>query len=366
MDKYSLWFGNILGIGNAGKINMVKSGRSPEEIYHMTWEELSLLFGEEQAEKVILARKEADLDKELEKVCAAKARFITYEEKDYPARLRELCGMPYGLYVRGQMPRQDLISVAIVGARSATPYGKEIAHDIGKICGENNIQVISGLARGVDGISQSGAMEGGGTTFGVLGCGVDICYPPGNLQVYMEVIKRGGVISEFPIGTKPLPGHFPSRNRIISGLADIVVVVEAKKKSGSLITADFALEQGRDVIAVPGRITDMTSEGCNHLISQGAEIYMGPETLERRLQSIAEVRNMKGTFNMESTVKKNFALTREEAIVFGCLGLRPKRLEEVLTECNLPMGEVMGILMDLEIKGYVKEASKNNYYVNRL
>ncbi len=110
----------------------------------------------------------------------------------------------------------------------------------------------------------------------------------------------------------------------------------------------------------------MTSEGCNHLISQGAEIYMGPETLERRLQSIAEVRNMKGTFNMESTVKKNFALTREEAIVFGCLGLRPKRLEEILGECNLPMGEVMGILMDLEIKGYVKEASKNNYYVNRL
>ena len=365
MDKYTYWYGNIKGLEAKTKLKIREEGLTPSDAYFMKYEDLKRIFGEIQTEKIILARKLWDLDKEWEELQKKKVRYVTMLDEEYPARMQKLPQMPFGLYYKGHLPEDDKLSAAVVGARMCTPYGKEEAREIGKILGENKVNVISGLARGVDGIAQSGALEGGGETFGVLGCGVDICYPASNIDLYMELEEKGGIISEQPPGMQPIASFFPARNRIISALSDIVIVVEAKEKSGSLITADMALEQGRDVIAVPGRITDKTSEGCNLLIAQGAEIYTGPETLERLIAEIAGSHHSAFVYDPGNNHAVSGNLTEKEEKVYACLDTRPKRLETILEECPLPFSEVLGILMDLEIKGLVVEATRNTYYVNR-
>lgn len=179
-------------------------------------------------------------------------QYIRQEDPDYPERLRVHRGMPKGLYVRGRLPAADRPAVAVVGARRSDSYGNETARRFARELAAKGVQIISGMAWGIDGMAHKGALEAGGDTFAVLGCGVDICYPPGHQSLYEELLIKGGVLSEQPPGMPPLAGHFPARNRIISGLSDLVLVVEAREKSGSLITADQALEQGKDVYAVPG------------------------------------------------------------------------------------------------------------------
>lgn len=188
----------------------------------------------------------------------------------FPERLREISGGPKRLYVYGKLPSEEYPSVAIIGARDCSEYGKFVAMKLGSILGRSGIQVISGMARGIDGIAQKAALDVGGYSLAVLGSGVDVCYPSGNRELYERLKHQGGIISEYEPGTKALPGNFPPRNRIVSGLADAVVVVEARLKSGTLITVDMALEQGREVYAIPGRVTDRLSDGCNKLIKYGA------------------------------------------------------------------------------------------------
>ena len=212
------------------------------------------------------------------------------------------------------------------------------------------VQVISGMAKGVDSASQRGALEVLGKSYAVLGCGVDICYPREQIELYMHLQEQGGVISEFPIGSKPLPQHFPARNRIISGLSDILLVIEAREKSGSLITADMALEQGKDVYALPGPVDSILSRGCNWLIKQGAGVLLTPEELLDELG-----------LTYEKNTKKNLLLETEENIVYSCLDFHPKNIEQLLQETNLPVVEILQTLLRLELMGIVKEISKNNY-----
>lgn len=188
----------------------------------------------------------------------------------FPARLLDIPDAPKQLYVLGKIPREDVPSVAVIGARDCTEYGKFVAAELGRILGKEGVQVISGMARGIDGIAQSAALKAGGESYAVLGCGVDVCYPVSNRTLYEELIQKGGVLSEYKPGTPAMSRLFPPRNRIVSGLADVVVVVEAGLKSGTLITVDMALEQGKEVFVVPGRITDRLSEGCNRLAKLGA------------------------------------------------------------------------------------------------
>ena len=202
---------------------------------------------------------------------------------DWPARLADLSGMPDELYVIGELPRDDAPSVAIVGSRLCSAYGHAQAESFGRTLAEHGVQIISGMALGIDGYAQRGAIEAGGTSFAVLGSGVDICYPRSNRKLYNDLMAHGGLISEFPPGTQPYSYNFPQRNRLISALSDIVLVVEARRKSGSLITVDFALDQGRTVFAVPGRVGDALSDGCNYLIAQGAGIAWSPEALLEEL-----------------------------------------------------------------------------------
>ena len=210
-------------------------------------------------------------------------REISKNDPDYPRRLRALGSMPEKLYLKGELPG-DEPAVAIVGARQCSNYGRRQARRFGRALAEKGVAIISGMALGIDACAQEGALEGGGKSYAVLGNGVDICYPPGNRKLYEALIKKGGILSEYEMGSEPLSWHFPIRNRIISGLADIVLVIEARKKSGSLITVDYALEQGRTVFALPGRAGDALSDGCNLLIAQGAGIACSPESILEELE----------------------------------------------------------------------------------
>lgn len=210
-------------------------------------------------------------------------RKILLTDREYPRRLLEIPQAPKQLYVRGKLPEEGVPSVAVIGARDCSYYGQEVAKRLGRLFGENGIQVISGMARGIDGIGQQAALQAGGSSFAVLGCGADICYPRQNQDLYDRLCKQGGVISEYEWGTPPRAGYFPPRNRIVSGLADAVIVVEARKKSGTLITVDMALEQGKEVYAVPGRLVDDLSSGCNFLIKNGAGILLDMEEFMEEL-----------------------------------------------------------------------------------
>ncbi len=252
-------------------------------------------------------------------------RFITPFDREYPQKLHCVSGKPMGLYCKGKLPENELPSAAIVGARECSSYGAHVAKTLGKELSSQGIQIISGLALGVDGYAHRGALEAGKPTFGVLGCGINICYPRENYFLYEDMEKKGGILSEYGLGEKPRPGNFPMRNRIISGMADIVIVVEAREKSGSLITADIALEQGKDVFSVPGRITDMLSAGCNRLIQSGAFPLL-------RIDDILDYFGIKYGKIAGIQEKKQKGLAKKEKKVYICLDLQPKFIEEIVKE----------------------------------
>lgn len=276
-------------------------------------------------------------------------------EETYPDRLRCYEGMPGMLYTKGCLPQEEKKTVAIVGARACSAYGTHQAYTFAKILAEHGVQIISGLARGIDGKAHQGALDGGGKTFAALGCGVDICYPPEHAELENRILQTGGgVFSEFDLGTPPYAGNFPRRNRIISGLADLVLVVEAKVKSGSLITASFALEQGKIVYAVPGRVGDALSEGCNRLISDGAGVAYSVEPL------LEELKIPRG-FPEDFREKNKIGLASQEEMVYSCLDLHPKNLEDIVREIPLSAREITGLLLKLELKGLIEEPVKNYY-----
>ena len=208
---------------------------------------------------------------------------VTEDEPQFPERLSRIPDKPYALYFAGRLPQAEKRAVAVIGARECTAYGRYMAEQFGAAFAKAGIQVISGMARGIDGIGQTAALKEGGYSLGVLGCGVDICYPGENRELYETLLAVGGICSEYPPGTEPRAVLFPPRNRIISGLCDAVLVVEAREKSGTLITVDMALEQGREVYALPGRATDPLSGGCNRLIRQGAGLASSPEEVLEEL-----------------------------------------------------------------------------------
>lgn len=237
--------------------------------------------------------------------------FITPFEKEYPDKLRNIPDAPAGLYIRGKAPMESDITVAMIGARDCSEYGRYVAEELGSFLGKSGVTVVSGMARGIDGISQWAALEAGGTSIGILGCGVDICYPAKNRMLFDRLLEQGTIVSEYPPGTPPRPMNFPARNRIVSGLADAVVVIEARSRSGTLITVDMALEQGKEVFVVPGRVTDRLSDGCNRLIKQGASIMLSPEELLEELRELKEQsrERIAGALPVkENTVKENINL----------------------------------------------------------
>ena len=231
----------------------------------------------------IKERKEENVKREYEKLQTNGILFYPEYHPHYPVKLLSIPARPFGIFVKGKLPDIRQRSLAIVGARDCSEYGQYVARHFAEKMSQNGVAVISGLARGIDGIAQRAAMEAGGESFGVLGCGVDICYPKSNEKLYRMCMERGGILSTYLPGTPPTPNLFPPRNRIISGLSDGILIIEAREKSGTIITADLALEQGKDVFVIPGRVTDRLSDGCNSLIRQGASLIQSPEQLLEEL-----------------------------------------------------------------------------------
>lgn len=297
---------------------------------------------------------------EYEKLKKQGIHFICREESGFPEKLRQIPDPPFGLFYKGRLPEPHQPSVAIVGARKATDAGRQIAGKLGYELAENGVQVISGMALGIDICAQKGAVScKTGHTFSVLGTGVDICYPRNHIEMYMKIQEQGGVISEFPPGTPALPHHFPIRNRIISGLSDGVLVIEARKKSGSLITAECALEQGREIFVVPGGMCDTHYEGGNELLKTGAALVTGVKDI---LDGLGIYLDMD---IIEKKKKTNIMLETTEKMVYSILSLEPIHISELDKELHLGFGKLMEILLSLQKKGAVKMVG-NNYFVVKI
>lgn len=284
---YIHWLCQSLGVGNKGFLRALRTLGPPREIFDLavSGKLAGKLTGRFREKAVSLSEtsKTFDVQKEYEGLAGRGIHLVAQGEAAYPKRLAEIPDNPWALYYAGSLPPERTRAVALIGARDCSEYGRYMAGQFGTALAGAGVQVISGMARGIDSIGQERALAGGGYSMAVLGCGVDVCYPRENRALYEALLAGGGVCSEYPPGVGPRALLFPPRNRIISGLADAVLVIEAREKSGTLITVDMALEQGREVYALPGRATDPLSSGCNRLIRQGAGLVSTPAELLEEL-----------------------------------------------------------------------------------
>ena len=358
--KYAYWLSNIEGITPA-KIRLLRSKiQGAEELYSLSESALSKIEGipKELITTIIESKKQWNLEKEWFTLMEKGIGMVSMEQDDYPYKLRNIQNPPYVLYYIGRLPCEKEKSVAIVGARGRSAYGAQMAHLLAKELSNHGVQVISGLAKGIDGDAHRGALNGRCDTFAVLGCGIDICYPKEHRYLYEEITIKGGIISEYPPGKPPNSINFPQRNRIIAGLSDCVVVMEAKEKSGSLITADFAIEQGKDVFALPGRITDSLSMGCNHLIKQGAGIIQSVEDFLKDLDIISEK-----IYIQQDFLKK--LLEKDETLVYSLTDFQPISLGTLIEKTNISLYRIIEIISRLKELGLIKEVVPN-YYVKAI
>lgn len=366
MKKYWFWLTNIDGVGRSTIDKLLEYYSSPNNIYNSSEEELikvgkGIGIQEKTINNLVASRNNRDFDNEILKIKNKGIHMLTVEDVYYPEKLLNIYKHPYVLYVKGELFDSSKPSIAIVGARACDEYGAMLAKTISRTLAKKGVQVISGMAVGVDKYAHLGAV-GYGKTFGVLGCGVDVCYPNTNLNVYNEICESGGLISEYPPGTKPLKHHFPERNRIISALSDGILVVQARKNSGSLITVKLGLEQGKNIYAIPGRVTDELSQGCNELIKEGAKCITG-------ISDILEdyVLEKKKEENSNLILKENVLASTEE-IVYANLRLESKHIEEIKNDTGMELPDIMQALLTLQFKGMVIQTSANYYarYIEEL
>ena len=285
-------------------------------------------------------------------------RFLTPFDRDFPDKLRSIPQPPGGIYVKGELPDPDRPSVAIIGARANTEYGRKAATEFAGRLARQGVQIISGMARGIDGIAQAAAIEAGGKSFGVLGSGINIVYPKVNAPLFKKIVTSGGLISEYDPDMPPRAELFPQRNRIISGLCDILLVIEARVQSGTSITVRFALEQGKDVFAVPGRISDPLSVGCNALIAEGAGVAARPEDILEALGLIPKPSRKKTEVFFKSELK---GLPPKATELINCLDYAPTGVDELLRKTGMDVQELMGLLLKLELDGMVMRCGAAHY-----
>lgn len=354
--KYAYWLAANCHLDPVKIHDLVQMAGSARALYEMPEAFFAQIpgWGLQDTEELLESRKTWELEREWEKLHSNGIHMITMDQKSYPKKLREIAVPPYALFYYGTLPDENSRTIAVVGARKCSEYGRRVAMELGRAAARAGVQVISGMALGIDGAAHSGVVAEQGMTYGVLGCGVDICYPRQNYTLYEYMKQNGGLLSEYVPGTSPLPLFFPRRNRIISALSDVVVVVEAREKSGSLITADFALEQGKDIYALPGRITDPLNAGCNRLIAQGAGIICSVGDFFREI----------GAYQ-ETSVKKNVSakvpLEKDAARVYSVLDLQPRNIEYLIEKTGLEVDRLCDILIGLENVSMIKEVFKNHY-----
>ncbi len=304
-------------------------------------------------ERFIAAREQVDLDALWQKTVDKDIRVMTWDDADYPARLREISQPPPVLYLRGDFVEEDAWAVAIVGTRRVTSYGRQVTEEIASFLAQNGVTVVSGLARGVDGIAHQAAINAGGRTFAVLGSGVDRIYPPEHRNLAEAISGSGAILSDYPPDTPPEASNFPPRNRIISGLSMATIVIEAGATSGALITANFAVEQGREVFAVPGNIFAPQSKGPNKLIQNGAHVLLNP-------RDILEVLDLTRVTE-QRTARELLPSDEIEAQLLRVLTYEPTHVDEIRAKTGLEVAKVSSTLVMMELKGMVRHVGGMNY-----
>ncbi len=316
----------------------------------------------ETEKKSIRETRRKDHDKAYAELETQGIGFVTQEDSEYPEKLRKTFSAPRYFYYKGRLPTEEPV-VAIIGARKCSHYGSEIAWRIARELAMQGVGVISGLAYGVDKAAHDGALAGGGRTYGILGCGPDICYPKSHKETYDRILSSGGcILSEYPPGTQPLSWFFPQRNRIIAGLSDGILVTEARKKSGTLITVSFGLEYGKNIYAVPGRIDDALSEGCNYLIREGAKLTVSAADIIEDIKTVLPAKKKGNSVQKCRNYEflKNILATNEK-MVYASLRLRPKHIEEIQEETGLLPEDLSAALEILSSYGCIKRYGQAYY-----
>lgn len=314
-------------------------------------------LSQQLVQNLIKIRSEVRLNQYAERLKALGIDVLTWQDEGYPRRLIEIDQPPPVLYVRGEIKQQDEVAVAVVGTRRVTRYGTQVTQEIAGALAQNGVCVVSGMARGVDALAHSAAMEAGGRTIAVLGSGLDQIYPPEHRTLAERIVRQGALISDYPPGTKPDATNFPPRNRIISGLSLAVVVVEAGEKSGALITASFAADQGRDVFAVPGNIKSPQSAGTNRLIQKGAFPFVTVEDLLEVLDITV--------LHQQQAARKILPTDPMEAQIYDVLQEQPLHVDEISRLAKLPVAQVTSTLTLMELKGLAKAVGGMSYVAAR-
>ena len=357
--RYWIGFNRVYGIGPAKVRALIDHFGDLEPAWLAQPADLKAAgLDRRSIENLLAARQSIDLDREVERVHQAGAQIIRWDDADYPPLLRSLPDSPPVLYVTGQLtPADREWTVAIVGTRKASAYGRQVAETLAEALARNGITIVSGLARGIDAVAHESALKAGGRSLGVLACGIDQVYPFEHKRLVERLIEHGAVLSETPVGSPPEGGNFPARNRIISGLSLGVIVVEAGETSGALITADRALEQGREVFAVPGNIFARTSLGTNRLLKEGA-------TLVTSAEDVLEALNLKMVV-AQSEARAVIPEDATEARLLSMLSADPVHVDQIVRESGLPVAQVSSALAMMELKGLVRQVAGMQYVVAR-
>lgn len=356
-DEAKFWvaFSRIPGVGTKRYQAMLARFGTLAHAWSATRSELKEAGLDQRTVRVIAdERVSIEPDAEWERLEKVGVRTLTWNDSGYPARLKEIDDSPPLLYLKGDLLPQDELSIAVVGTRRATPYGRQVAEEMSFQLASNHITVVSGLARGIDAIAHRSALQAGGRTIAVLACGLDLIYPPEHKKLASEIIERGALISEQPLGTQPRGDYFPRRNRILSGMSLGVLVVEGDIKSGALITVDFANDQGREVFAVPGSVFSTQSRGTN------LKIQRGEAKLVLKVDDILEELNLQTAPQQIEMIELNPA-TDTEAELLRHISREPVHIDEVCRESGLPVSTVSSLLAMMELKGLVREIGSKAY-----
>jgi len=362
-NEYARWIAlsQVKGLGGVSFKKLAAHFVDPTRVFSASAEELQQVPGLDKSviEGLVNFSGWEQIETEIRRIRQAEVTIVPFTDVRYPARLRMIADPPPFLYVKGEIRAEDDKAVAVVGSRSASDYGRKVTRDLSRGLSALGFTVVSGLARGIDGTAHETALRCGGRTIAVLGSGVDRAYPPEHAALYRRISQNGAVVSELPVGTRPMAFNFPPRNRLISGLSLGVVVVEATEKSGSLITAALAVEQGREVFAVPGEVGSSRSRGAHRLIRQGAKLV---ETVEDIVEEIApQLLTRAGEQAKDGRRGLPQNASEEVKKIFHLLQERSLQIDEVIESSGFSPSKVSEVLLDLELQGYLRQLPGKRY-----
>lgn len=356
--KYWIALTEVSDIGPVTARKLLAIYKTPEAIFSAPYKELCSIdiINKKRAKKIKEYSGWKEIDSQLKKLDIKGIKIVTINDKDYPETLRNIDDAPVVLYIKGEIQREDKFTIAVVGSRKYTFYGRFAAEKLSSELSSMGFTIVSGMARGIDTLAHAAAIKSGGRSIAVLGSGIDVPYPPENKGLMEKISESGYVMSEFPPGTQPDRENFPRRNRLISGLSLGVLVVEAAADSGSLITASCAAEQGKEVFAVPGNINSVNSAGTNELIKNGAKLVQDVRDI---IEELAPV--LKGFIKTKEKVRVE--LSDEERRLCDIMTAEPRHVDMLSRESGMSVSKVLGILLSLELKGVVKQTEGKKFFL---